>query len=237
MSQYESSTIKSRLHLILSQIAQLNQTSQQSTQLLAVSKTKPATDIIEAYQAGQRCFGENYVQEAVDKIAELKQYQDIEWHFIGPIQSNKTRLIAENFDWVHSIDREKIASRLNEQRPAELAKLNVCLQINISQENSKSGTDIKQVFELAKYVSQQNNLCLRGIMAIPANTDDINQQKQSFAQMQQIFNQLKAEYDSVDTLSMGMTNDMALAIEYGSTMVRIGTAIFGARAAKNQDKN
>ncbi len=231
------SEITHQLEQIQAQIQQLNQSTSQRTQLLAVSKTKPVASVLEAYQAGQKSFGENYVQEAVEKIQKLAGYPDIEWHFIGPIQSNKTKLIAAHFDWVQSVDREKIAKRLSEQRPEGLAPLNVCLQLNISAEDTKSGTDEKAIFDLADYVTQLPNLSLRGLMAIPENTSDTEKQKHSFARMQQIFNQLQAKYPQLDTLSMGMTNDMAVAIEHGSTMVRIGTAIFGARAAKPNHNN
>lgn len=233
------SEITHNLQTIKAQIEQFNAQTPQQTQLLAVSKTKPLSAVIEAYAAGQRLFGENYVQEAVEKIQQLKNhsqsdvhYAEIVWHFIGPIQSNKTKLIAEHFDWVQSIDRLKVAQRLNEQRPDALAKLNVCLQINISEEDNKSGADKTQMFELAKLVSQLPNLNLRGIMCIPQKTADQTLQNRQLQQMQQLFLALKAQYPNVDTLSMGMTNDMQLAIENGSTMVRIGTAIFGERAAR-----
>ncbi len=206
-----------------------------SVQLLAVSKTKPLADIQAAYDAGQRQFGENYVQEAVDKITQLKasgQCPDIEWHFIGPIQSNKTRQVAENADWVQSVDRLKIAKRLNEQRNSTLPQLNVCLQVNISEEDSKSGASAEQVLELAAEVAQMPNLQLRGLMAIPERTDDDASLGRQFLALEQIFQELQRLYPQVDTLSMGMTGDMPLAIEHGSTMVRIGTAIFGERAPK-----
>lgn len=233
------SEITHNIQSIKAQIEQFNAHTPQQTQLLAVSKTKPLSAIKEAYQCGQRLFGENYVQEAVDKIQQLKQdsqpdnrYEQIVWHFIGPIQSNKTKLIAEHFDWVQSIDRIKIAQRLNDQRPTGLAKLNVCLQINISEEESKSGAKQTQMFELAELVNQLPNLQLRGIMCIPQKTSDPELQNKQLQQMQQLYLSLQAQFTEVDTLSMGMTNDMQVAIENGSTMVRIGTAIFGARADK-----
>ena len=198
-------------------------------------KTKPIEAIYAAYQAGQRQFGESYVQEAIPKIQLLQtnpDYADIEWHFIGPLQSNKTKPVAEHFDWVHSVDREKIAQRLNEQRPAHLPALNVCLQINISGEQTKSGINADEVFGLAGIISQFPRLKLRGLMTIAENTDDMNVVRDNFLHMQQLFNQLKSQYPSVDTLSMGMTDDMPLAINCGSTMVRIGTAIFGSREYK-----
>jgi pyridoxal phosphate enzyme (YggS family) len=204
-------------------------------QLLAVSKTKPVEAIYAAYHAGQRLFGESYVQEAVQKIQLLQaspDYADIEWHFIGPLQSNKTKLVAEHFDWVHSVDREKIAQRLNEQRPTQLPALNICLQVNISGEQTKSGINADEVFGLAGIISDLPHLKLRGLMAIAENTDDINIVRDNFLQMRQLFNDLKSQYPSVDTLSMGMTDDMSQAIHCGSTMVRIGTAIFGSREYK-----
>lgn len=203
--------------------------------LLAVSKTKPISAICEAYQAGQRCFGENYVQEGVSKIVELAanpDYSGIEWHFIGPLQSNKTKPVAEHFDWVHGIDRDKIAHRLNDQRPASLPALNVCIQVNISGESTKSGIPAREVVALAEKISRYPRLTLRGLMTIAENTDNIDSVRNNFLQMQELFAQLKARYATVDTLSMGMTHDMALAIDCGSTMVRIGTAIFGSREYK-----
>ena len=230
--------IESRLLAIKEQIAShARQTGRQPEQikLLAVSKTKPAEAIQAAYQAGQRLFGESYVQEAVTKVQYLKNipdYADIEWHFIGPLQSNKTRLVAENFDWIHSIEREKIAHRLNEQRPAHLPALNICIQVNISGEQTKSGITADEVFGLAGIISNFPRLKLRGLMTIAENTDDLNIVRDNFLQMQELYNRLKNQYPSVDTLSMGMTDDMAVAIECGSTMVRIGTAIFGSREYK-----
>lgn len=203
--------------------------SSSSVNLLAVSKTKPISQISQAYKAGQRDFGENYIQETVDKVQQLSHLPDICWHFIGPIQSNKTRLIANSVAWVHSIDRVKIAQRLNEQRDSNINALNVCLQVNISQEESKSGIKIDQLAELAEYVNNCPNLCLRGLMAIPANSKDKEQTKASFIKMQDLFNELKHQYPTVDTLSMGMSGDLDIAIECGSTIVRVGSAIFGAR--------
>ncbi|WP_419210028.1 YggS family pyridoxal phosphate-dependent enzyme [Providencia manganoxydans] len=197
--------------------------------LLAVSKTKPCDAILEAIAAGQRQFGENYVQEGVEKIQFFSDRTDLVWHFIGPLQSNKSRLVAEHFDWFHTLDCEKIAQRLNDQRPSDKAPLNVLIQINISDENSKSGIQLEQLNELAKYVSLQPNLVLRGLMTIPAPETDYQRQCSVFRKMENAYQQLQAHYPSVDTLSMGMTDDMAAAIHCGSTLVRIGTAIFGAR--------
>lgn len=196
-----------------------------SVDLLAVSKTKPASDVELAYQAGQRLFGENYVQEAVEKISTLHSLTDIAWHFIGPIQSNKTKLIAEHFHWVQSVDRIKIMQRLNEQRPPELGKLNICLQINISGEESKSGAELNQLPALIQASKACPNLVLRGFMAIPEKGDA----NLSFEKMHQLFKQYQLEIPTIDTLSMGMSADMEQAIHHGSTMVRIGTAVFGSR--------
>lgn len=204
----------------------------QSVTLLAVSKTKPFSAIEQAYAAGQRAFGENYVQEGVDKILAAQQ-QDwqkdpIEWHFIGPLQSNKTRLVAEHFDWMQTVDRLKIAERLNQQRPADLAPLKVCLQVNISGESTKSGLNIEQVLPLAEEIVKLDKLELKGLMAIPQATQD-EQLEQQFAEMQRCYRTLQTRFPGVDTLSIGMSGDMQAAINAGSTMVRIGTAIFGAR--------
>ena len=196
--------------------------------LLAVSKTKPASAIAEAIDAGQRAFGENYVQEGVDKIRYFQEQgnTDLQWHFIGPLQSNKSRLVAEHFDWCHTIDRLRIATRLNDQRPAEMPALNVLIQVNISDENSKSGIALS---ELAAEVAELPRLTLRGLMAIPAPESSYERQFAVAQQMAVAFEALKARYNTVDTLSLGMSDDMEAAIAAGSTMVRIGTAIFGAR--------
>lgn len=223
------SNIADNLSKIHTQIQTASKHTTQPVMLLAVSKTKPISDIQLAYQAGQRCFGENYVQEGVDKINQLTSLVDIQWYFIGPLQSNKTRLVAEHFDWVLSIDRLKIAQRLNEQRPVHKKKLNVCLQINISQESTKSGVQAEEINQLAAQVAKMPNLSLRGLMAIPAKSDNINELADSFKAMNLLYQQLKSQYKTIDTLSMGMSNDMQIAIENGSTMVRIGTAIFGTR--------
>lgn len=196
----------------------------EDVQLLAVSKTKPASDIQAAFEAGQAQFGENYLQEALDKIKQL-QALPIEWHFIGAIQSNKTRELAENFSWVHSVDRLKIARRLSAQRPPSLAALNICLQINISQEDSKSGINLDQLDSLVDEISTLHGIKLRGLMAIPEKACGLNAQRAIFAKMQQAMN----KYPQMDTLSMGMSADMEAAIAEGSTLLRIGTAIFGAR--------
>ena len=196
--------------------------------LLAVSKTFAADALREAYQAGQRCFAESYVQEALGKIAVLRDLP-IEWHYIGPIQSNKTRVIAENFMWVHSVDRLKIAERLSEQRPAHLPPLHVCLQVNISGEDSKSGIAPDEAGVLAHAIAKLPNLKLRGLMAVPAPSDDVTAQRMIFAQLRKLRDQLNQQGLQLDTLSMGMSHDFAAAIAEGATMVRIGTAIFGNR--------
>jgi pyridoxal phosphate enzyme (YggS family) len=200
--------------------------------LLAVSKTFGPDAVLEAARAGQKAFGENYLQEALDKMTALRATQpdlSLEWHFIGPIQSNKTRPIAEHFDWVHSIEREKIAQRLSDQRPAHLPPLNVCLQVNISREASKSGVTPTQVSQLAHAVAHMPHLKLRGLMAIPEPADGVAQQRLPFRKLRQLYDELRAQGLAIDTLSMGMSSDMGAAIAEGATMVRIGTAIFGKR--------
>ncbi|MBB1202776.1 YggS family pyridoxal phosphate-dependent enzyme [Enterobacteriaceae bacterium 89] len=199
--------------------------------LLAVSKTKPASAIEEAIAAGQSAFGENYVQEGVDKIRHFQEtgHTSLQWHFIGPLQSNKSRLVAEHFDWCHTVDRLKIATRLNEQRPAHLSPLNVLIQVNISDESSKSGIAVEEVEALAAEIAALPNLRLRGLMAIPAPESEYVRQFAVAQQMAVAFARLKTRYPGVDTLSLGMSDDMDAAIAAGSTMVRIGTAIFGAR--------
>ncbi len=199
-----------------------------SVLLLAVSKKKPAADIRHAYASGQSAFGENYLQEALQKMQELKDL-DISWHFIGAIQSNKTRSIAEAFDWAHCIDRAKIARRLSEQRPPQLAPLNVCIQVNIDHETSKAGIDLAEVPELARAIDPLPGVRLRGLMSIPAPREDITGQREAFARLADALLSLRQQGIDCDTLSMGMTGDMDAAIAEGSTLVRIGTAIFGER--------
>lgn len=199
-----------------------------SVQLLAVSKTRPAAEIRQAHAAGQQAFGENYLQDALPKIAELTDL-GLEWHFIGAIQSNKTRDIARHFDWVHTVERDKIAQRLNEQRPQGAAPLNICLQVNISREPSKAGISPEEILPLARAVAALPQLRLRGLMAIPAATDDVAVQRAAFHALYTCQQQLMAEGFALDTLSMGMSDDLEAAIAEGSTMVRIGTAIFGTR--------
>ena len=199
-----------------------------SVRLLAVSKKKPLTDIKIAYEQGQREFGENYLQEAEQKIHE-NTLEDIVWHFIGPIQSNKTRPIAENFSWVHSLDRMKIAERLNQARGTEQEPLNVCIQVNISAEQSKSGITLDTLEEFAAKVHHLPQLHLRGIMALPRPSASFEQQCQQFKPLYAAYQKLQTRYDDIDTLSMGTSQDLEAAIAEGSTMVRIGTALFGQR--------
>lgn len=199
--------------------------------LLAVSKTKPTSAVAEAIDAGQRAFGENYVQEGVDKIRHFQEQgvTGLQWHFIGPLQSNKSRLVAEHFDWCHTVDRLRIASRLSDQRPAEMPPLNILIQINISDEESKSGIALAELDALAAQVAELPGVCLRGLMAIPAPVSNYERQFAVAQQMAVAFDALKLRYPTVDTLSLGMSDDMEAAIAAGSTLVRIGTAIFGAR--------
>jgi pyridoxal phosphate enzyme (YggS family) len=203
-----------------------------TVQLLAVSKTFPAEAVLEAVAAGQRAFGENYLQEGIDKIAAVaKALPDtpLEWHFIGPIQSNKTRPIAAHFDWVHTVERLKIAQRLSEQRPPGLGPLNICLQVNISGESSKSGIQPGELPALAQAVAALPNLRLRGLMAIPEPQEDPELQRLPFARLRALAQDIVKSGIHLDTLSMGMSGDMRAAILEGATIVRVGSAIFGAR--------
>ena len=221
-----------RVHAVLAKSAVESNRNPGSVSLLAVSKTFPPEAVIEAADAGQRAFGENYLQEALDKQEAVKTLRPdlvLEWHFIGPIQSNKTRPIAEHFDWAHAVDREKIARRLSEQRPAHLGPLNICLQVNVSGEASKSGVAPDDVLSLAQSFSALPNIRLRGLMAIPEPADDFDDQRKPFAQLRELQQQLVRAGIATDTLSMGMSADMAAAIAEGATIVRIGTAIFGKR--------
>jgi pyridoxal phosphate enzyme (YggS family) len=198
--------------------------------LLAVSKLQPAQAVRQAQQAGQQAFGENYVQEALDKMAALADLRGaIEWHLIGPLQSNKTRVVAEAFDWVHSVDRLKIAQRLSEQRPAQLPPLNVCLQVNISGEASKSGLLPQEVAQVAAAVAALPRLRLRGLMAIPGLAQGLQAQQAPHRALRLLQQELNQRGLALDTLSMGMSDDLEAAVAEGSTMVRVGTAIFGAR--------
>ena len=201
-----------------------------SVDLLAVTKTFPADDVRAAFEAGQRKFGENYVQEAVAKIAALADLRgEIEWHFIGPLQSNKTKLVAEQFDWVHSVDRLKIAERLSDQRPEGSRALNVCLQVNVSGEASKSGVEPGEAAALAHRIAALPGLRLRGLMAIPEAAATLDAQREPHARLRALLDTLRADGLDLDTLSMGMSADLEAAVLEGATIVRIGTAIFGAR--------
>ncbi len=207
-----------------------------SVHLLAVSKTRTADDVREAVAAGQMAFGENYLQEALDKIEALEDLSGIDWHFIGPIQSNKTRQIANAFSWVHSVDRLKIARRLSEQRDASLPPLNICLQVNINEEDSKSGCSLEELAGLASAMDELPNLRLRGLMAIPDPEQPEAKLRASFRKLANALKNLRQdqpEAGPLDTLSMGMSGDMEMAIEEGATWVRVGTAVFGERPPKS----
>jgi len=226
--------IKTNLQKIRQQITESSTACGRSAtdvMLLAVSKTKPAEAIEAAFSAGQTQFGENYLQEAIAKIKQLEQLP-IHWHFIGRIQSNKTRPIAENFDWVHTVASYKHAQRLNDQRPQELAELNICIQVNISKDTGKSGVMAEDTQQLVQQISQLPRLKLRGLMTIPEATSDQQKQRQFFRQLADLQAKINSKGYSLDTLSMGMSGDMKIAIEEGSTIVRIGTAIFGKRDMK-----
>ncbi|RLC58965.1 MAG: YggS family pyridoxal phosphate-dependent enzyme [Chloroflexi bacterium] len=216
------------IHARIASAANASGRAADSIMLLAVSKKKPASDIRLAFQCGQGDFGENYLQEALQKMQELQDL-DINWHFIGAIQSNKTRSIAEAFDWVHCVDRLKIAKRLSEQRPATLAPLNICIQINLDHETSKAGIDLSELNGLAMPIAALPGIRLRGLMAIPAPRADYSGQCEAFARLAEALESLRQQGLDCDTLSMGMTQDMDAAIAQGSTLVRIGTAIFGER--------
>ncbi|MBW7472285.1 YggS family pyridoxal phosphate-dependent enzyme [Marinobacter sp. M216] len=207
-----------------------------SVHLLAVSKTRPAEDLREAIAAGQTAFGENYLQEALDKIDALADLPDIHWHFIGPIQSNKTRQIAAAFSWVHSVDRLKVARRLSEQRAATMGPLNICLQVNINEEDSKAGCGLEELPDLVSEIGELPNLSLRGLMAIPDPDQPEADLRLSFRKLAGALKDLKARHPGagpLDTLSMGMSGDLELAIAEGATWVRVGTDVFGARPAKS----
>lgn len=223
-------TIQDNLKEIHEQIDRLSPAC--SVQLLAVSKTFGVEAIAEAIEVGERCFGENYVQEGVEKIRHFREALPgvaLEWHFIGPLQSNKTRLVAEHFDWVQSIDREKIARRLSEQRPSNLLPLNVLIEVNIDQQATKSGVKVEEVRALADLIMELPGLRLRGLMAIPEPADDDEGKRHPLRAMKALYDALKNEGYPLDVLSMGMSSDMSQAIEEGATMVRVGSAIFGER--------
>lgn len=219
---------REKIMALIERAATSHNRSSQSIQLLAVSKTWPSEQIRQLALAGQHNFGENYLQEALIKIEQLQDL-NLTWHFIGPIQSNKTKDIAQHFDWVHSVDRTKIAQRLSSQRPEDQPPMNVCIQVNIDNEESKSGINENAIIPLAEQIDLLDNLILRGLMIIPSKTNDIEQQRLSFHKAHALYQQLRPKYLSIDTLSMGMSNDLATAISEGSTMVRIGSGIFGQR--------
>lgn len=227
----------SRLQVVVERIAEAERRFRRdagSVRLLAVSKTFPAAAIEPLFAAGQRAFGESYLQEALAKVEALRALRDadgrgIEWHFIAPIQSNKTRQVAENFVWAHGVDRLKIARRLSEQRPDGLPPLNVCIQVNISGETSKAGVSLEALPALVAGIAELPRLRLRGLMTLPARSQDLQQQRQPFARLRLALEALQAEGYALDTLSMGMSNDLEAAIAEGATLVRVGTAIFGTR--------
>jgi pyridoxal phosphate enzyme (YggS family) len=226
-----TTTIALGLHKIRAHIADIASKAGRQPEaitLLAASKTNPPESLREAFAVGQTIFGENYLQEALVKIEALADLP-IEWHFIGPIQSNKTKRIAENFAWVHSVDRKKIADRLSKDRPASLPPLQICLQVNVSGEDSKSGVPPEEIPDLAAHVVELPNLKLRGVMAIPELTRATALQRSQFRMVREAYDQLKQAGYDVDTISMGMSEDLDIAIEEGATMVRVGTAIFGPR--------
>ncbi|MDR1995784.1 YggS family pyridoxal phosphate-dependent enzyme [Azonexus sp.] len=228
------SAIAGNLQAVLARIADACRHSGRppdSVRLLAVSKTWPLDCVLAAAAAGQHAFGENYVQEGTAKAAATRD-RDLEWHFIGPLQSNKTRIVAEHFAWVHSIDRLKIAERLAAQRPAELPPLQVCIQVNVSGETSKSGCRPDEAMALCRAVAALPHLRLRGLMAIPEPSDDIAAQRAPFRRLRELAEELRAAGLEIDTLSMGMSHDLEAAVAEGATIVRIGTAIFGERQAQ-----
>ena len=216
------------VHAAIDQAALMAQRDAAQITLLAVSKTVPASVVREAYSLGQKAFGENFVQEALDKMHDLRDLP-LQWHFIGPIQSNKTRAIAENFSWAHSVDRLKIAQRLSEQRPTNMPPLNVCLQINVSGESTKGGVAPDEAEALAHAIAILPRLKLRGLMAIPAPAEELAVQRAAFTKMRELLNMLNTTGLNLDTLSMGMSHDLTAAIMEGATIVRVGTAIFGSR--------
>ncbi|XXQ68694.1 YggS family pyridoxal phosphate-dependent enzyme [Neisseriaceae bacterium B1] len=225
------SALLSRYQTVLNQIqtARVHAKRQDEVQLITVSKTFPAADIRALYQAGQRDFGENYIQEWQQKVSDLADCGELVWHVIGNVQSNKSRAVAEHAHWLHTLDSAKLANRLNQQRPSDLPPLNVLIEINISGEASKHGIAPDELLPLAKHILSLENLNLRGLMCVAQDTEDTKIVRQQFETMQQLLLQLQSLVPQADTLSMGMSNDMALAIECGATMVRVGSAIFGRR--------
>ena len=219
--------IKENINLVRDEIKQNSHKTEKDIRLVAVSKGQSYIAIKNAYDAGQKIFGENYLQEALEKKKFLENLE-IEWHFIGPIQSNKCKLISENFSWVQTVDRIKIVDKLNQYRHSK-KPLNICIQVNISEENTKSGIGLNDVKQFAKLISNLKNLKLRGVMAIPSKTNEKQNLVSQYRLLKKLYEDLKISYSSVDTLSIGMSNDYLLAIENGANLVRIGTKIFGAR--------
>ena len=219
--------IKENINLVRDEIKQNSHKTKKDIRLVAVSKGQSYIAIKSAFDAGQKIFGENYLQEALEK-KKLLENLEIEWHFIGPIQSNKCKLISENFSWVQTVDRIKIVNKLNQYRHSK-NPLNICIQVNISEENTKSGIGLNDVKQFAKLISNLKNLKLRGVMAIPSKTNENQNLVSQYRLLKKLYEDLKISYSSVDTLSIGMSNDYLLAIENGANLVRIGTKIFGAR--------
>ena len=219
--------IKKNIDLVRDEIKQNSHKTKKDIRLVAVSKGQSYIAIKSAFDAGQKIFGENYLQEALEK-KKLLENLEIEWHFIGPIQSNKCKLISENFSWVQTVDRIKIVNKLNQYRQKK-NPLNICIQVNISEENTKSGIGLNEVKQFAKLISNLKNLKLRGVMAIPSKTNENQNLVSQYRLLKKLYEDLKITYSSVDTLSIGMSNDYLLAIENGANLVRIGTKIFGAR--------
>jgi len=219
--------IKKNIDLVRDEIKQNSHKTKKDIRLVAVSKGQSYIAIKSAFDAGQKIFGENYLQEALEK-KKLLENLEIEWHFIGPIQSNKCKLISENFSWVQTVDRIKIVNKLNQYRHSK-NPLNICIQVNISEENTKSGIGLNDVKQFAKLISNLKNLKLRGVMAIPSKTNENQNLVSQYRLLKKLYEDLKITYSSVDTLSIGMSNDYLLAIENGANLVRIGTKIFGAR--------
>jgi PLP dependent protein len=231
-ASYEASQALARVRERIANACALAQRDAGDVRLLAVSKVQPTDKIRHLYAAGQRAFGENYVQEAVEKVALLSDLSGIEWHLIGPLQSNKTRDVAETMHWVHSVDRLKIAERLSSQRPASMPPLNVCVQFNISGEASKSGAAFAAADPLIDAVAALPNLTLRGVMGMPEPGIGEEKTREQFVALRDIFQRAKSKHKTVDTLSIGMSDDLEIAVACGSTMVRVGTALFGARPSR-----
>jgi PLP dependent protein len=228
----EASQALARVRARIAAACALAQREPAEVRLLAVSKVQPTDKIRHLYAAGHRAFGENYVQEAIEKTKALSDLSEIEWHLIGPLQSNKTREVAETMHWVHSVDRLKIAERLSAQRPTSMSPLNVCIQFNVSGETSKSGALLTEADALIDAVARLPNLTLRGVMGMPEPGIGEEKTREQFLALREVYERAKVKHSSVDTLSIGMSDDLEIAIACGSTMVRVGTALFGQRPAK-----